>query len=111
MDIYDRIRFLREQRGMSQDELAKKIGYKDRTAVSRIECGQRQVKQSMIVKLAEALQTTPAYLMGWEEEETISAEDRALLAAYHRSGDGIQEAVRVLLGLKGEQRLSASKEA
>lgn len=109
MDIYDRIRFLREQRGMSQDELAKKIGYKDRTAVSRLESGKRQVKQSMILKLSDALQTTPAYLMGWEEDD--SPDDRALLDAYHRSSEGIQESVRILLGLKGKERLSASKEA
>ncbi len=113
MDIYNRIRFRREQLGMSQEELAKKIGYKDRTAVSRLEAGKRQIKQSMIQQLADALHTTPSYLMGWEEEETeqISEEDRILLKAYHRSSDGIQESVRILLGLRQEARLSASEEA
>lgn len=63
-NIYDRIRHRREQLGMSQEELAHKIGYKDRTAVSKIESAQRQIKHSMIAKLADALGTTPSYLMG-----------------------------------------------
>lgn len=68
-DIYDRIRHRREQLGMSQEELAHKIGYKDRTAVSKIESAQRQIKHSMIAKLADALGTTPSYLVGGNKED------------------------------------------
>lgn len=76
-DIYDRIRRRREQLGMSQEELAHKIGYKDRTAVSKIESAQRQIKHSMIAKLADALGTTPSYLMGWDgANDDFTLDDR-----------------------------------
>ena len=76
-DIYDRIRHRREQLGMSQEELAHKIGYKDRTAVSKIESAQRQIKHSMIAKLADALGTTPSYLMGWDgANDDFALDDR-----------------------------------
>lgn len=76
-DIYDRIRRRREQIGMSQEELAHKIGYKDRTAVSKIESAQRQIKHSMIAKLADALGTTPSYLMGWDNaNDDFALDDR-----------------------------------
>lgn len=112
-EIGKNVKSLRAIQKLSQQQLAEKVGYTDKSAISLIESGKLDIPYSKIIALADALHTTPSYLMGCheEDEEIISAEDRALLAAYHRSGDGIQEAVRVLLGLKGERRLSASKEA
>ena len=70
MTIYERIKFLREKMNMSQQELALRVGYKDKSAVSKVERGERDINQQMVVKYAIALGTTPAYLMGWEEEKT-----------------------------------------
>lgn len=72
MDIGDRIKKRREELGMSQEELAKKVGYKSRSSVNKIEIDGRGLPQNKIVIFAKALETTPAYLMGWE---TISDED------------------------------------
>lgn len=69
MSIYDRIRKRRDELGMSQQELANKTGYNSRSAINKIELGLRDISQSKIELFAEALQTTPAYLMGWEEEQ------------------------------------------
>ena len=62
-----RIKERRESLGMSQEELAAAIGYKSRAAISRIESGQRNLRQSVIYKLAQALHVTPAYLVGLED--------------------------------------------
>ena len=59
----------RESLGMSQDELAEKMGYKSRSTIAKIEKGINDVTQTNIVKFAEILKTTPAYLMGWEKAE------------------------------------------
>ena len=67
MDIGDRIKTRREELGMSQEELAKKVGYKSRSSVNKIEIDGRGLPQNKIVIFAKALETTPAYLMGWEE--------------------------------------------
>ena len=66
MDIYQRIRNRREELGMSQDDLAQKMGYKSRSSINKIEMGLNDISQSKVVEIAEALDTTPAYLMGWE---------------------------------------------
>ena len=58
---------LREKRGMSQQELAEKVGFKTASAVNKIELGLRDLNQTKIMAFAKALHTTPAYLMGWEE--------------------------------------------
>lgn len=71
MTIYDRIRSLREQRGLSQQELAEKVGFKTASAVNKIELGLRDLNQTKIAAFAKALNTTPGYLMGWEETNSV----------------------------------------
>lgn len=63
MTIFERIKYLREKQGMSQQDLAFKIGYRDKSAISKVERGDRDINQSMIVKYAEALGVSPTYLM------------------------------------------------
>nr|DAX70589.1 MAG TPA: helix-turn-helix domain protein [Caudoviricetes sp.] len=64
MTLYDNIKTLRENLKMSQDELARKVGYKDRTSIAKIESGKIDLAQSKIFAFAEALNTTPEDLMG-----------------------------------------------
>lgn len=66
--IYSRIKTLREHRNMSQQELAELSGYTDRSSIAKIESGKIDLTQSKVLAIAKALHTTPAYLMGWEEE-------------------------------------------
>lgn len=67
MTIYDRIRKLREEKGMSQQELAERVGFKTASAVNKIELGLRNISQSKVSAFAKALNTTPSVLMGWED--------------------------------------------
>lgn len=74
MNIYERIKQLRLAQGMSQYDLAKKVGYEGRSAISKVENGERDISQSMIEKYATALGVTPTYLLyGDEEKETPAA--------------------------------------
>ena len=66
--IYERIRRLRQENNMSQDELAKKTGYTSRRTINKIEAGKIDISRAKIKFFADALGVTPAYLMGWEEE-------------------------------------------
>lgn len=67
MKIGDRIKNRREALNLSQDELAKRLGYKSRSSINKIERDASGLPQSKIIQIANALQTTPAYIMGWEE--------------------------------------------
>ena len=59
----------RKELGMTQEELATRMGYKSKSTINKIELGINDIVQSKVVKFAEVLKTTPAYLMGWEEEQ------------------------------------------
>lgn len=69
MEIGDRIKTRREEIRMSQEELAKRAGYKSRSSINKIEVDGRGLPQSKIVAISKALQTTPAYLMGWDDNQ------------------------------------------
>lgn len=67
MELCEKVRARREALGLSQEELAKRMGYKSRTSINKIETG-RPVTQKIIVRLSKALDVPVAYLMGWEQE-------------------------------------------
>lgn len=69
MNLYERIRQLRISAGMSQDDLARAMGYKDRSMITKIESGKVDISQKKIIAFARVLNTTPSYLMGWEDEQ------------------------------------------
>lgn len=75
MDIYRRIKNRRLELGMTQGDLAKKLGYTSRTSIAKIEAGENDIPQSKIVAFAKALDTNPSYLMGIIEEKEISSKD------------------------------------
>lgn len=67
MTIGQKIKELRRQLNMSVDDLAVKLG-KNRATIYRYERGDiENLQLDVLEPLANALETTPAYLMGWEE--------------------------------------------
>lgn len=63
MTIGQRVKIRREELGMSQEELATKVGYKSKSSINKIELGFRVLTQSKIKVIADALETTPSYIM------------------------------------------------
>lgn len=66
-EIGKRIKLLREELGLSQEELAKLIGYtsaSSRSTINKVELGINDVAQSKLSKYAMALNTTVEYLIG-----------------------------------------------
>lgn len=64
IELYRNIRDFRKAAKMSQDELAKKTGYTDRSSIAKIESGQVDLPQSKIALFASALGVTASELMG-----------------------------------------------
>jgi transcriptional regulator with XRE-family HTH domain len=62
--IGDRIRNRRELLGLSQEDLARMIGYTSRSSINKIETGAQQLRQSKIKAVADALDTTVNYILG-----------------------------------------------
>lgn len=67
MTVGERIKQRRKELKISADELGKRLG-KDRSTVFRYENGDiEKLPIDILEPIAKALNTTPAYLMGWEE--------------------------------------------
>ena len=67
MNMGEKIYYLRTKNSMTLEELGNKVGV-GKSTVRKWENGMiANMKQDKILKVAEALNTTPAYLMGWDE--------------------------------------------
>ena len=66
------IRARRKELGMTQEELALKIGYKTKVAINKIEKGERKLPSDKINATAEALGISPNYLTSWNERGETS---------------------------------------
>lgn len=111
MTIYQRIKDLRESKGMSQQELAEKVGFKTASAVNKIELGLRDINQSKIKAFAEALGTTSCYLLDGKETSkdfvssfALTEREKALVIAYREHPD-MQKSVDRLLGIEPKEKL------
>lgn len=69
LNIGRKIMIRRKELQLTQEELAAKMGYKSKSTINKIELGINDIPQSKIVKFAEVLDTTVAYLMDWEEDK------------------------------------------
>ena len=63
-DLSGRIRQRREQLGLSQEELAARMGYRSKSSITKLEKGINDLPRAKLEELAAALSTTPAWLMG-----------------------------------------------
>src|SRR5574344_717911 len=78
MNTGDRIKQLRIQKQLSQEELGRIVGVQ-KSAIAKYESGRvENLKRSTIEQLADSLATTPAYLMCWTnnmQDDLLTSED------------------------------------
>jgi transcriptional regulator with XRE-family HTH domain len=97
----DRLKQVREQLKLTQDELAEKIGV-DSLQVWRWENGKNKPNADWIASLSEALSVSSDYLLGLTDEPNpakmtvLSSKERAVIAAW-RKGERF-EAIKVIAG-------------
>ena len=75
MTLGEKVKLKREELNLSQEELAEKMNYKSKTSIHKIEVGITDLPLSKVKELAAVLKTTPAYLMGGEEEKPQEKEN------------------------------------
>lgn len=101
MNLSERVKRRRLELRMTQDELATKMGYASRTSINKVECG-REVGNKIIARLAEALDVSVPYLMGFD----ISPEEQAEQDASILMDDDLMEFVQEWRKLDKEQQAS-----
>lgn len=98
----NKIRELRKARGMTQSDLAKQLNTST-SNVSGWECGKWQPDNDALIKLAELFNVSVDYLLGAEkykkEPDTLSAEERKLLADYRALPEELRALVREQMAL------------
>ena len=72
MNIGSRLRQLREKANLTQEEVGKQLGVTKAT-VNRYESGKIDIKRTIAIKLSDILNTTPSYIMGWDESAKTSS--------------------------------------
>lgn len=70
MKIGERIKNRRIELNITQDELARRLGYSDKSSISRME-NSSKLTLNKVQLLADALNVSPSYLMGWEDEINV----------------------------------------
>lgn len=73
MTIGERIQQRRKELNLTQNQLAERMGYTSRTSICTVEKNKEDLTTTRVRKFAEALETTPSYLMGWSNSHTIDS--------------------------------------
>ena len=71
--IGKKIRERRIQLGMTQEQLAYKLGYKDKSAINKIELDKNDVSQTKLVRIAKALDVPPTYFIDDIEHDSYTS--------------------------------------
>lgn len=61
--------------GLTQEELAQRLGYKHKSAVNKLEMNKNDVNQTKLIKIAQALECSPLYFVEDVKHDTPLPED------------------------------------
>lgn len=108
MDTHEMIKILRENLGLSQEVLAEKVGYKDRSSIAKVEAGLVDLSQSKIALFADALGVSPARLMGIDKNNPPAQVDEGIWKSICANKTKLMLAAWVA-GLDHEELLQVAK--
>lgn len=116
MTIGERIKLKRKELGLTQTELAQRMGLTSKTTICKAETVNFNPTMDRVREFAKALECTPGYLMGWDDEsldvmdkigniEIMENENEKkaleLYEKYTKADPNIKAAIEALL--KGQQ--------
>lgn len=101
------IRLRREELGLTQTDLAKRLGYKSRVSVCTVETGKEDLTTERVRQYAKALNCSPADLMGWSRAEEnfvrrITAYHEKLTKSFDSASEKDKKAVCMILDIPYE---------
>lgn len=69
--LYRNIKALRQQKGLTQMEVAERLGYKDRSMLAKIEAGKVDITVEKVQAFADLFGVDPVDLMGLRADEGL----------------------------------------
>lgn len=97
LTVGERIKQRREELGMTQDELAQLMGYSGRSSICKMETAGDLITTRKIRQFAQALHTTPAALMGWENPEF-----RPIVETLDKDDSDVERLIRLVKGMDSD---------
>lgn len=82
LKLYENIRELRKLNKWTQEDLATRMGYTDRSMIAKIESGKVDLSQSKILEFARVFNIEPGDLMGWDGDPEEQTTYGRLIEAY-----------------------------
>ena len=105
MTFGERLKYIRKLKGLSQEQLALKIGLQTKAAISKIEKNITNPNQSTICRLAHALGVKPQDLFSEEplllEKEYDLTKDELFIVKQYRNNPGFKKGVDSLVDILG----------
>ena len=111
--IYINIRMLRNELGLTQTDLAKRLGYADKSMIAKIEKGNIDLPLSKVFEFADALGVTASDLLGWSDQSnTVDADsdnfpftplEKDLVTHYRAADPTTQGIVRTILKVEDKE--------
>jgi transcriptional regulator with XRE-family HTH domain len=109
----ERIRSLRIEKEMSQEEIANMFGLKNRSTVSNWEAGRISPDHEIIVKLSQLFNVSTDYMLGVSDKRNqnefieIALKDGTVLNSYMELFDGLEpedfeKVVKIIQGFKAK---------
>lgn len=92
--VGDKIKEFRQQKGWTQEELAQRAGYKEKTAISKIEKNINQLTQTKIKRFADVFGCDVADFF---EVSPVTQEELLLIEQYRNSDEDTQKMIQRLL--------------
>jgi len=93
----ENVRMYRQRLGLTQDELAQMVGYSYRSAINKIEKGERDVSTPIIAALANALHVSVTDLIGTAEQLDVFKDFYEYLPYLMKADEWQIKAVREIL--------------
>lgn len=100
LKLYENIRELRKLNKWTQEELAVRMGYTDRSMIAKIESGKVDISQSKIIDFARVFGVDPGDLMGEViTDNPVNVTDKAieLFGLYQNASPEVRAAIDLLL--------------
>ena len=109
MNVGQRIKILREQLGIPQSELARMVGITKQSLYKYESSIITNIPSNKIEVIAKKLNTTPAYLMGWvdnEDDKVKKSDSISKITLKIRTDSELLDIVKSICELSPEQRLA-----
>lgn len=102
--MHEKIKYLRNKHNLTLEQVGNAVGV-GKSTVRKWETGQiANMRRDKIAKLAQILNTTPSYLMGWDEQEQSSKSEQLLQLIDDLSDENKDKAIEYFQFLLSTQK-------